>query len=405
MISHDLDVLVVGGGPNGVALAARLDRSDVRDLLLVERGQLVDTWDSSLAGTSPTRTGIHFSDTITPGDSQVGSLADFAGGVLTPRQLAEDELPKEVFQSYYRAVADAAGLRYRVGCAVEWVEPLGRGFRVQLSDGEQLTTRTVVDATGVVDSKRWPVWAADLPPERCHHSIGHGVLNSASGLRLVLVGGGHATPDIAVRMAENGSDVTVVVRKPRLQRQLLPYPREYLSGRFQAHYRHLTVHRRLLVLASMAQAGPWVTPRSFTDFTEAVSRPAGRGSISVELSSYVRSARMGPGGIEVDLSNGSRIEVDHVICATGFQAALPDVGGLPLPPGTWSGRTLGGYPLLTDGYEVVGMPGYFLTGYLAQMGPRGPIDAILAGTAPTTDMVAGEILAGRTACLSPAGRG
>jgi hypothetical protein len=390
---HDLDVMVAGGGPKGISLAIHLWLSGVRDLLLVERGDLVNSWDSAVAGTSPTRTGMHFSDTIMPGESGVGTLYEFARGVLPERHLAEDHLPKEVLQHYYRLAAQSTGLAHRTGCALRFVEPLVRGgFRVILNDGEELTTRCLVDATGIVDSRRWPSWVSALPPHKYWHSIGHGVLNDTSGLRLLLVGGGHATPDIAVRMAERGSDVTVVVRKPSISQQFLPYPLEFLSPSFQARYQNMSIRQRLKTLTHVGGSGPWATPRSYQDLAEAVLRPRnGMGRIDVELSTLVHSVHDTAGGVRAHLSTGQILDVDGVICATGFEAALPHTGALPMPANSWTDRTLGGYPLVDDGYEVFGMPGFFVIGYLAQLGPRGPVDSILAGTQRTTALVSARV--------------
>jgi cation diffusion facilitator CzcD-associated flavoprotein CzcO len=395
MSGADLDVVIVGGGPKGVSLALHLWRAGLRDLLLIEKGDIVGTWDSAKAGTSPTRTGIYFSDTLVPGDSEVGPLEVFARESLSDEDYARDHLPKETLQEYYREAAAAADLPVRVGVQVLRAEPLRAGYRLVLDDGNELTTRCLVDATGVVHSKRWPWWVRDLPPARYWHSIGHGVLNDGPGLRLLVVGGGHATPDIAVRMAELGGRITVCVRNHRLRQHLLPYSEQFLSPSFQRAYRRFGPRQRQRLLWQIARRGPWVTPRSFRELVDFMSKQAGEhgGTIEVALNCRVEMARWRNGAIQVQLSNGQVREVDGIICATGFQARVPEVTGFAMPHRFWAGRAMDGYPLIDDQYRLAQTEDFFVIGYLAQLGSRGPIDSILYDSQATTRTVAAALRA------------
>jgi thioredoxin reductase len=395
MSGTDLDVAIVGGGPKGISLALHLWRAGIRDLVLIEKSALVGTWDSAKAGTSPTRTGIYFSDTVVPGDSEVGPLEVFARERLSDADYARDHLPKETLQEYYQEATAAARVPVRVGVRVRQAEPLRAGYRLILDDGSELVTRCLIDATGVVHSKRWPWWVRELPPDRYWHSIGHGVLNDGPGRRLLVVGGGHATPDIAVRMAELGGRITVCIRNDRLRQHLLPYSEQFLNPSFQRAYRRFSPRQRHRLLWQIARRGPWVTPRSFRELVDFMTRQEGGpgGTIEVALNCQVEHARRRNDAIEVQLSNRQVCEVDGVICATGFQARVPEVTGFAMPNRFWAGRVMDGYPLIDDQYRLARTDDFFVIGYLAQLGSRGPIDSILYDSQTTTRSVAAAVRA------------
>lgn len=391
-----LDCLIIGAGPVGISLGLRLYADGVRDIELIEKGREVDTWDSNFAGTSPTRTGIYFSDTICPGDSPVPPLADYARQHpdMTGQYYESDHLPKEVLQDYYRDAARAAGVPVRTRTTVTALWQRGPDYVVRLSTGEEIRSRTVVDATGIVWSQNWPDLARELPPDRCFHSIGHGILQeSAPGQRILVIGGGHATPDIAVRMAERGARVTISTWQRRFRIQLLPYPYEYLSERFQGKYQKSSLAGRYHLLTSMWKLGPWVTPRSYHEMLSFIrkQRDGGAGQIEIAQANTVTAIRERHGELIASLSCGWQRSFDSVVCATGFTAHVPDRLAYSWPDGFWLGRTHAGFPVIDDDYQLAGAPGLYFLGYLGQLGPRGPVDAIMYNSQPTVRGVARAI--------------
>ena len=394
----DVDVAILGAGPKGVSLGVHLSRCGVRDLVVLERDIVVGTWRSAYAGTSPTRTGMYLSDTIVPGDCDISPLPRYAREHpdMDADAYAIDDLPKEVLQDYYRDAAAAAGVPVELGRTVMRVTPVAGGFAVLDGQGQEFTARCVVDATGIVWSKRWPRWSTRIPEDRCYHSIGHGVLGDRgdlTGARILVVGGGHATPDIAVRMAELGARVTMTVRNKRLQQQLLPYAHEFLSERFQRIYRRCDLPTRYRMLIHVHQSGPRVTRRSYEGLVDFLSRQGSGagGHIEVALGTTVEGVRVHGDEIHTQLSNGWTRDFDFVICATGFHASLPHSAAYATPQGFWDNRVHGGYPIIDDRYRLRDEDSFFVIGYLAQLGARGPIDSILYDTQNTTRVVTAAV--------------
>ncbi|MDQ5821100.1 MAG: NAD(P)-binding domain-containing protein, partial [Actinomycetota bacterium] len=150
-MTPDLDVAIIGAGPKGISLMCTLRSSGSADVVAFEAGQPVGTWDSSLAGTSSTRTGMYFSDTIVPGHSSVPPLATYATShpLMDPDRIAADDMPKEVLQDYFREVIAADTLDVHTHTTVARIA-LDRGVFRLYGEGFETSARVVVDATGVV---------------------------------------------------------------------------------------------------------------------------------------------------------------------------------------------------------------------------------------------------------------
>jgi len=330
---------------------------------------------------------MYFSDTMVLGESSVPSLVEFASQHpdMNEEMIRRDDLPKEVFQDYYRTIIREDRLPVLNSTTVVSVtlREDTRTFVVQTASGEEITSQVVVDATGIVWNKAWPEWTNELDKDRVFHSIGHGALSDLRDKRILVVGGGHATPDIATRMREQGAAVTVVIRSSKLKPHFLPYDQTYISPQFQQIYRACDHHAKYRLLRFVQKNGPWVTPRSYGEMLRNIhsNEEAGDGhGIEFVTSSEVVMALETSEGIEAHLSNGWTREVDYIICATGFLAKMPIDTSFEWRGFNTSKYLVGGYPKVDDNYEWTACEGAFFAGYLAQLGPRGPIDSILFGT-------------------------
>jgi thioredoxin reductase (NADPH) len=178
--SDDYDVVVVGGGPAGLA-AAVYGASEGLKVLLVERAAA-----GGQAGTS----------------SRIENYLGFPGGI------AGDELTTRAVQQAKKFQAELVMAREVVN-----IESLTDGrYCVEMDEGERVRTRTVVLATGV-DWRR-------LDAENIDRLNGRGVLYGASrteastviGKDVFIVGGGNSAGQAAVYFAGYARSVTILVR-------------------------------------------------------------------------------------------------------------------------------------------------------------------------------------------------
>ncbi len=392
--------IVIGLGPKGVSLLVEMERRLPGSFIGIEGAAIVGAWDSTFAGTSPTRTRIDYTDTIVPSPDRAWTLRTFASRhpLMTSEMMASDTLPKEVVQDYYRTVAQQSGARVLCGERVIALTPTARGVVVTTSR-RILFAKYVVVATGLLDSKVFPDWARSLPATLCQHSIGHGLFTGLRGSRVLVAGGGHATPDIACRLWEAGADVTVIVWKSGMKVNHLPYPIRYLKPSYWKKFKALSVARRLCEVLRIQSEGPWVSPRSYADFVSVLSRSsATMNHVSYCVNTYVTECRYSATGVEVTLNDRSVERFDKIVCATGFQ---PQLSHLSFLDGMYaSTQASAGYPHIASDYSLHGSPRVYFLGQLAALGPRGVVEGILYGTQYAVTTIADSICSAEAARVS-----
>lgn len=189
--SDDYDVVVVGGGPAGLA-AAVYGASEGLKVLLVERSAA-----GGQAGTS----------------SRIENYLGFPGGI------SGDELTERAVKQAKKFKAELVMTRQ-----VQNIEPLSAGrYCVELDDGDRVRTKTVILATGV-DWRR-------LEADGIERLSGRGVLYGASrpeastvmGKDIFIVGGGNSAGQAAMFFSSYANSVTVLVRGEGLNLTMSQY--------------------------------------------------------------------------------------------------------------------------------------------------------------------------------------
>lgn len=186
----EYDVLVVGGGPAGLA-AAVYGASEGLRVVLVERNAV-----GGQAGAS----------------SRIENYLGFPNGI------SGDELSARALRQANRFGAEIVMTR-----SVEKIEPVEEGYEVQLDGDIRVKTRTVVLATGV----EW----RRLEAEGIDRLQGKGVLYGASrteaqtviGKQVFIVGGGNSAGQAAIFFSGYAASVTLLVRGAGLERSMSQY--------------------------------------------------------------------------------------------------------------------------------------------------------------------------------------
>jgi thioredoxin reductase (NADPH) len=194
---YTFDLVVVGGGPAGLAAAVygAADGLDTQALDAVAVG--------GQAGTS------------TLIENYVGFPNGIAGGDLADRAAAQ---------------ARRLGARINAPCVVERLRPGSTFHTLALTDGSEIPTRAVIVATGA-RYRRLPL------PELARYE-GAGVYYAATAIEargcrdrpVVVVGGGNSAGQAALFLSEQGSRVSIVVRRDGLEATMS----RYLISRIQA---------------------------------------------------------------------------------------------------------------------------------------------------------------------------
>ena len=197
--SQALDVIVVGAGQAGLAIAYHLSRQDAHFLVLDAATQIGQAW----------RTRWDSLRLFTP--------AQYDGLPGMPFPARDGVYPaKDMVADYLRDYAARFTLPVRLGWAVSRVEQVADGFVVHTSHGP-LAARQVVIATGPFQAPVVPRLAADLSDDVVQlHSAEYRRPGDVLAGPVVVVGAGNSGRQIAEELAAT-HEVTLAVGTESLQ--------------------------------------------------------------------------------------------------------------------------------------------------------------------------------------------
>jgi len=350
--THEL--VIVGAGSAGLATGALLRREGFEPLLLEAGPEPGAAWRGRYD-----RLRLH-----TP------RLLSGLPGRRLPRRfgrwVARDDL-LEYFQHY----AEAERLDVRRGTRVERIDPDGDAWRLDTLD-EPISAQTVIVATGYNGAPFIPEWTGkeSFAGELVHSSA----YRSPEPYRdrdVLVVGVGNSGAEIATDIAEGGAArVRLSVRTPPqiVRRATAGIPAQLIGMAI----RRLPPDwvdpisktlRRLSIADLSAQGLPRPEHGVRTSFITTGTTPI----LDVGVVDAVRRGRVevvaaveGLSGPDVLLADGSRIQPDAVIAATGFRAGLD---GLVGHLGVLTER---GLPSRTDGEPT--LPGLWFVGFVPTLG-------------------------------------
>ncbi|MEU8973882.1 NAD(P)/FAD-dependent oxidoreductase [Streptomyces monashensis] len=349
-------VYVIGAGPGGLAAAYALRARGVRAVVLEKADRVGASWRGH-----HDRLRLHTT-------RRLSALPGLAIPRRFGRWVARDDVVR-----YLEKYAEHHELEIVTGVEVFRADrtPDGTGWLLHASGGRELTGSAVVVATGHHHTPRLPDWPGldDYTGELLHAAAYRNAAPYA-GRDVLVVGAGNTGAEIAVDLAEGGAArVRLAVRTAPhiLRRSTLGWAAQYsgvlvrrlpvglvdrLAGPFEkATVPDLTAHglpRPDTGLYSRARQG--AIPVQDPGLIDAVR--AGR----VEIVAAVDSFEGGSPG-KVVLADGSRVETDAVIAATGYVRALEElVGHLDVLDGR-------GMPVVHGGRAPAQAPGLYFTGF------------------------------------------
>ena len=360
---------MIGAGPYGLSVAAHL-RARNADFRVF--GTPLETWRTRMPrGMELKSDGFASSLSAPVGGATLGDWCREHG---QPYHDTDIPVPLETFVAYgldfqRRYVPDL-----EPGFAVSIAEG-GRGYRVEMADGDAFEARRVVLAVGITHYDSTPEVFAGLGPERLSHACAHHDLSGFRGRDVTVIGAGSSAVDIAVGLAEAGAHARLIGRRttvkfgsrpsgrPRGPWARLRHPASGLGPGLRSRlccdapdlFRLLPGDARLeIVRRHLGPSSPWRLRDRFEAGVEV--RTGRRIDAAADTGGRVRLDLTGPEGPEA-------VETEHVICATGYRADIARLGFLD--PALRAGlRTVGGAPVLNGGFES-SAPGLHFVGVSA----------------------------------------
>lgn len=224
---HVHDVIIVGGGQSGVAIAFGLMRERVTDVLVLDR--------SPAGREGPWSTFARMRTLRTPkavvgpdlGIPSLSARAWYEAKFGAPAWDGLDKIPRHHWQDYLLWLRQTIGIAVRNDTEVFDIEPLTADLLAvhlrDVKDGRtlpRLLARKVVLATGIEGGGRWhvPRQVSEALPRQCYaHTAEQIDFSAQSGKRIAVLGAGASAFDNAAVALEHGAaSVDLLVRRPQI---------------------------------------------------------------------------------------------------------------------------------------------------------------------------------------------
>lgn len=300
---------------------------------------------------------------------------------------AIDPIPIGVFIGYADWFAASKGIEPRR----QRVRALARrdgapGFEATMEDGTTILADRVVAAPGISEFAVEPALVRDrLAPGQWSHTSRTVQFEALRGRRCLILGGRQSAFEWAALLAEAGVERIDVVHRhatPEFTASDWSFVDDLLARTRQTRgwFRGLPERERAAVAQRFWQVGrlqlePWLADRIARD--------------SVHLWPRAEPAAIdsGPGdAVTVTLGDGTRLETDHVLLATGYRVDMRRVPYLPADL-----ELADGFPVLDEDFQT-SLPGLYVPGFPSTR-DFGPFFGFVAGATTTAEIIGRSILA------------
>lgn len=371
----ETEIAVIGAGPHGLGATERL-RAAGREVCVI--GEPMSFWETMPKGLwmRSRRNGSSIGDVVGP--------LSMEGYTAATQAVVEQHMSLTSFIDYglwyQRHVAPDVVRRH-----VVQLQRHPRGFLLTFDDGTRLLANRALVATGIAEFPRRPAMLRELPTHLASQVADHGDYEQFRGRSVAIIGAGQSALESAALMHEDGAEVEVLARQP------------------QVHWLHgdgviKTLGPFAPMFYSPTDVGPVgisrlvSTPEVFRRFPRPLFdviaaraiRPAGATWLKPRLSqvpitagTVVTRATPDHDKLDLQLSDGTRRRVDHLLFATGYEV---DIRRYPFLDRALADqiRCVDGYPVLRRGLESSVPRLHFLGAPAARS--FGPVMRFVAGS-------------------------
>ena len=327
-MSHS-EVVIIGAGPYGLSIAAHLKAYDVDFRIF---GHPMHTWRTHMPKGMYLKSEGFASSLSEPGSTF--TLEAYCREKGLPYSHTNLPVPLEVFSSY--------GIEFQqrfVGALeqhqVESVQRSPEGFRIRLEDGEIISARRVVVASGLANYEYTPPTLAALPKEFVTHSSRHHELDHFRGREVAIVGAGASALDLAALLHQSGAHVQVIARRSTIRFHDPPEAKKvswlrrlrapitgigpgwqlYFYANAPLLFRRMPQQFRLNKVRQILGPAPcWFVKQQVI------------GKVPLHVGMNIREAKVQNGRVHlqaIDASGSERtFETEYVIAATGYKVDL-----------------------------------------------------------------------------------
>jgi cation diffusion facilitator CzcD-associated flavoprotein CzcO len=257
------------------------------------------------------------------------------------------------------------------------VESASKGFHLLLDDGACMGARRVVIATGFAGQNHIPAQFNGVPADLASHSSAHCDLAPFKGRRVAVVGAGQSALESAALLLENGAEVDLIARAGVVN--WIGRRPDWTGGAGERVLRRVTEW-----MAPPSPVGPfpmnWIvempavmrylSPPLKRMISRRGLRPAAAGwlapridGLRIRTGRVVLLAKRNADRLRLQLDDGSNLDVDHALLATGYRTDINKYSFLK-PELVYGIASANGSPILSRGMES-SVPGLYFIGSAA----------------------------------------
>jgi cation diffusion facilitator CzcD-associated flavoprotein CzcO len=343
--------LVVGAGPYGLAVSAHAQERGI-DTRIV--GKPLGFWTDNMPAGMYLRSGTDW-HLDASGVHTFEAFVEERG--LAPSAL--DPIPIRVFLDY------ASWFQAQKHLAVDkaFVASIDKEdgqLVATFEDGSQLAADHIVAAPGCRLFAHVPEWSSDLPGGVGTHTSDLVHFDDFAGRRVLVVGGRQSAYEWAALLGEHDAARVDIVHRhevPRFERVSWRFVDGHVDAtiKIPGWWRSLAPAEQERIARQFWEVGRltlewWLTPRLSGD------------RFHLWPGTHVVHATSENGTTRVRLSNGEHLDTDHVIFATGYEAALANVPYVGALLSAIDVRD--GFPVLDECFQST-VDGLYFTGFSA----------------------------------------
>jgi hypothetical protein len=303
-------IAIIGAGPTGLCTARTFDRHGI-------------AYDQFEADSAPGGIWLHgaYATAHIISSRKITQFPEFPMPAHYP-----DFPSQQQVLDYLNAYADHFSLRGRIqfNRTVILVQPLPEGgYELVFENGERRRYRGVVVCNGHHWDRRWPSYPGRFSGEMIH-SKDYRNPAQLQGRRVLVIGGGNSACDIVSEAARVASVAHLSLRHGYwfMPKTAFGIPIVELIGPYPLWLQRL-LHRAVLAVCVGDYRRYGLPPPNHRIFER-------HPTVSTEALHYLKHGRIHPhpdvaryDGARVEFVDGSAIEADLVVCATGFHVSYP----------------------------------------------------------------------------------
>jgi len=203
-------------------------------------------------------------------------------------------------------------------------------YLLTLADGCVVCSPVVVMATGVYCYSNRPEEYSGFPRELVSHAFDHGDFSKFVGKEMVVIGGGQSAVEYAALLHEAGARVHLVARSPirwlapdrEAERSLIEKIKAPSAGIAPGWRNWVIEHVPYLFYQYPQERKDRFLGNHFNAGANDWLRPRVLGKVDVREGQRVTQLRAVDSGIEVTLSTGEMLKIDHVMTSTGYKVGM-----------------------------------------------------------------------------------